>query len=146
MALTWLPVHITSFFPKGRYRVITRTTTTTTTHIYIDIYPKSKSLSLSLSLCRIGSEGERSVGAYHTYRERLGGGGWEGRGGKGSYFNNNNNSSSKTVLGMCIRQKDPRTRVLGLSLLFVLLCFQVCRVGQGKDIQKIRVWGKGREG
>lgn len=78
--------------------------------------------------------------------------GREGRGegeGKVRYFNNN--SSSKTVLGMCIRHKDPRTRVLGLFL----ACFvEQGRVGQSRAGQsrarifrkKMRVWGKGREG
>lgn len=49
-----------------------------------------------------------------------------------------NNNSSETVLGMCIRQKDPRTRVLGLSLSFA--CFvEQGRVGESRA-------GQGRAG
>lgn len=44
-----------------------------------------------------------------------------------------NSSSSKTVLGMCIRQRDPRTRALGLFF----ACFvEQGRAGQGHSKNK----------
>lgn len=51
-------------------------------------------------------------------------------------------AAATTVLGMCIRQKDPRTRVLGLFF----ACFvEQGRAGQGKDIQKKNEGLGGRE-
>lgn len=74
----------------------------------------------------------REVGRGIPYLSGEVGRGGEVRGGISTF---NNNSSSKTVLGMCIRQKDPRTRVLGL--------FFACFVEQGRvELGRARIFQK----